>query len=85
MKAREFVSNLGSDEIFNILESYEKFELLGMIGEEPIRTYTHKMLDFIGMNEHSQITIWMDMLAKECALNLAKRYMQQMRMSEVIK
>jgi hypothetical protein len=74
MKAREFVDLLSYKEIVSILESYKDFEKLGMIGDKPIRIYAHKMLDSIGMSEHNQITIWIDMLAKECALNLAKKY-----------
>lgn len=72
---REYVSKLTDEEIVGIIESWEEFEVAGMIGDKPIRTHTEKMMADI---DYSNVTIWMQMLAFECSLVFAKRYIEKL-------
>lgn len=51
-----------------VIESYEKFERQGFIGDEPCRTVTQAMLKAIGADGEysSNISMWMDQMFKEC-------------------
>ena len=63
-----FCETLSVAERKAVIESYEKFERQGFIGDEPCRTMTKAMLKAIGVDEaHStSIIMWMDQMFKEC-------------------
>lgn len=63
-----FCETLSVAERKAVIESYEKFERQGFIGDEPCRVLTKKMLEAIGMDtEHAAtIIMWMDQMFKEC-------------------
>lgn len=62
----KYVNLLSHEERHAIVQSYEKFEQDGFIGDEPIRTYAEAFCTSIGIKNGSNITLWMDQLAKEC-------------------
>lgn len=74
---KDYVSKLTNEEIIAILESWEGFEEKGMIGDEPIRVHTEKILSsFSGKTHQLSVVSWMRMLAFGCALVFAKKYIE---------
>lgn len=69
----EYVENLSDQEIIEILESWEEFSAKGAIGDKPIRSHAKKVTHGI---TDTDITRWMQMLAFECALVFARRYIK---------
>lgn len=63
---REFVANINQSQRDEIIKTYEQFEINGSIGDEPIRIYTKKFMQEIGLNNDSSITLWMERMAFEC-------------------
>jgi len=76
---RKFVAALSIPEMVAIHNSYAKFETMGMIGDEPIRTYTTQYLTLIGAPPTDHVVMWMDQLMKEVWRRLALQVINETR------
>ncbi len=63
---REFAAQLTDEERYSILLSYEKFELDGFIGDEPVRTYARKFINLHAPGAGISIVPVMRDLTFEC-------------------
>lgn len=75
MLIREYVARLSDAEKIAIINSYEKFECDGHIGNEPIRIHAEHIVDSIGAS-NVMITLWMKELAVECYRAFTQKYFE---------
>lgn len=76
MLVRQYVNALSVEEIKEILFSYEKYEIQGFIGDEPIRVRACEMLVKSNISSDN-IIFWMDVLGKECYRYFALRFLNK--------
>lgn len=72
---RDYVSKLPDTEKKVIIESFERFEVAGFVGDEPIRQHAEIVSHLMGIRNTSSIVVWMNFLALECYRYFAHVYL----------
>jgi hypothetical protein len=67
---RAYAQLLSEQDLWSIVDSYDRFEAEGFIGDEPCRRHAEAYCGAIGTNHH--ITMWMQLLAFECYRRIAR-------------
>jgi|GEM_PF-6383482 len=82
---REAVAALPIDDVVDIVQSWERYEEQGMIGDEGVRVATRRLLREIGISAQSSdssIAMWMDRVAFEYYRRLARETSPAVRDAE---
>jgi hypothetical protein len=66
---QQYVADLAENDLWSIVDSYEKFEADGFIAAAPIRVHAEAYMRLLGVNAH--VTTWMRELAFGCYRRLA--------------
>lgn len=73
----QYVERLSDAEKLLIIQSYERFEQDGFIGDEPIRFHARSYLEEFGqLGAGIGIAISMEKLAFECFRHFAKKHLE---------
>jgi hypothetical protein len=71
-----YVEQLSDAEKLLIIQSYERFEQDGFIGDEPIRLHARAYGEETGMGPWVGIAVSMEKLAFECFRYFAKKHLE---------
>ena len=72
MKLREFTSKLSFNQIYQIMDDFEKFEEEGVIGDCLLRE-TARNIQFAITEKHENIVMWMNLVANDCYRIIAEK------------
>lgn len=79
-KLQELVKGLTFNQMFQIIEDYERFLEAGSIGDCLLRTQAEVLMGELGTKEH--VTFWMMDVATECYKHFARKYLENIKESE---